>query len=641
MMKQPSEDAMMPGSAPAADATAAPDEDIDALRRRLRTLERQLAEAQAAQGAQQLRHEREMAHCNQVPAGCCSVDRAGYLRLSNRAAQQLLGIHPGRAGQRLFASLFAKDAQAELAVFLERVFTGEGGCSCELPLAPGRRRERRIILLQGQAVAGASHCHLALLDISARKRSELREQARSRVLELLASDAPLREILEAIVLGIESSNREMRASIMLLDRRGERLFTGAAPNLPEHFIAAVNGMEIGIGQGCCGTATFTGKRVVAENIGQHPYWRHWREVAERAGLAACWSQPIPGTTRKTLGALAVYSPQPQPPSADDLWSIEQAAQLSSIAIERHRAAEELRASEERWKFAIDGSGDGLFDWDIASGAILLSPRWYEMFGYPANAFADVLGEWRRRLHPDDTDSVLAALHDCLDGDADTFTAEYRLRCRDGSWKWTLARGVVVSRGNNGQPLRIIGTQSDISERKRMEDELRELATTDALTGLANRRRFIERIGEEHARLQRSDGLQAAVLMLDLDHFKRVNDRYGHAVGDAMLVHFSGVLRGQLRRFDTAGRLGGEEFAVLLPGASPAAARSFAMRLRRAVENSPLGRNGEWIGMSVSIGVAAIEADDASADSALLRADAALYEAKAAGRNRVVVALSGH
>lgn len=638
MMVKPTEDVTTPADDVTARGTPGdPDDDIESLRRRLRLLESQLAEAQAARNEQQLRHESEVAHCHQVPAGCCSIDRDGYLRLSNRAAQQLLGLTASKPARRQFASLFAREAQAELADFLDRVFAGENGCSCELPLAPGRRRERRIVLLHGHAAPGASHCHLALLDISTRKRSEQREQARSKVLELLASDAPLREILEAIVLGIESTNRDMRASIMLLDRRGERLYTGAAPNLPDFFTEVINGMDIGIGQGCCGTATFTGKRVVAENIAQHPYWRHWRGVAERAGLAACWSQPIPGTTRKTLGALAVYSSQPQQPSADDLWSIEQAAQLSSIAIERHRAAEELRASEERWKFAIDGSGDGLFDWDIASGGILLSPRWYEMFGYPANAFADVLGEWRRRLHPDDLGSAMAALQGCLDGEANTFTSEYRLRCRDGSWKWTLARGVVVSRGNDGRPLRIIGTQSDISERKRMEDELRELATTDALTGLANRRRFIDRIAEEHARLQRSDDLQAAVLMLDLDHFKRVNDRYGHAVGDAMLVHFTDVLRGQLRRFDTAGRLGGEEFAVLLPGASPAAARSFAMRLRRAVESTPLGRNGERIAMTVSIGVAAIDADDASADSALLRADAALYQAKAAGRNRVVVA----
>ncbi|MBK1681622.1 diguanylate cyclase [Rhodocyclus tenuis] len=621
----------------AATAISAHVEEIERLRGRLRATEREHAEVQAALAELQLRLESEAPQCNQFPAGCCTVDADGHLSFVNRAAMQLLGLTSAKPGQRKFASLFGKEAQTDLADFLARVFAGEAGCSCELALAPNRRRERRVLLLLGQAGGDTRQCHLALLDISRRKRTEQREQARSKVLELLASDAPLREILEAIVLGVESSDGNARASIMLLDRRGDRLFTGAAPNLPDFFCESINGMDIGIGQGCCGTAAFTGKRVVAENIALHPYWRNWSEVAERAGLAACWSQPIPGASRKILGAFAVYYPYPHQPTSDDLWSIEEAARLSSIAIERHRDAEALRASEERWKFAIDGSGDALFDWDIGSGSIFLSPRWYDMFGYPQNAFGDVLGEWRRRIHAEDIEAVMECLERCLDGNIDNYVAEYRLRCRDGNWKWTLARGLVVSRHNDGSAARMIGTQSDISERKRMEDELRELATTDVLTGLANRRRFIERISEEHARLQRDDGLKAAVLMLDLDHFKKVNDRFGHAVGDAMLVHFTGILRGQLRRFDTAGRLGGEEFAVLLPGASIAAARSFASRLRRAVESAPLGYKGQNVGMTVSIGLSSIDPGDPGSDTSLLRADAALYEAKSAGRNRVVVA----
>lgn len=624
---------------PDAAAISAHLEEIERLRQRLREAEEQHGEIQSTLGEMQLRLESEGAQCNQFPAGCCSIDAAGYLSFANRAALQLLGLSSVKPRQRRFASLFGKDAQTDLEDFLGRVLAGESGCSCELMLAPNRRRERRVLLLLGQAGSDSRQCHLALLDISRRKRTEQREQARSKVLELLASDAPLREILEAIVLGVESSDGNARASIMLLDRRGDRLFTGAAPNLPDFFCESINGMDIGIGQGCCGTAAFTGKRVVAENIALHPYWRNWSEVAERAGLAACWSQPIPGASRQILGAFAVYYPYPHQPTSDDFWNIEEAARLSSIAIERHRSAEALRASEERWKFAIDGSGDALFDWDIGSGSIFLSPRWYDMFGYPQNAFADVLGEWRRRIHAEDIEAVMECLQRCIDGNIDNYIAEYRLRCRDGSWKWTLARGLVVSRNTDGTASRMIGTQSDISERKRMENELRELATTDVLTGLANRRRFIERISEEHARLQRDEGLRAAVLMLDLDYFKKVNDRFGHAVGDAMLVHFTGILRGQLRRFDTAGRLGGEEFAVLLPGASIAAARSFASRLRRAVENAPLGYNGQNIGMTVSIGLSSIDPGDPGSDTSLLRADAALYEAKSAGRNRVVVARS--
>lgn len=178
---------------------------------------------------------------------------------------------------------------------------------------------------------------------------------------------------------------------------------------------------------------------------------------------------------------------------------------------------------------------------------------------------------------------------------------------------------------------------DISERKRAEAELQEMATTDFLTGLANRRHFIARMTEELARLQRLDNLHAAVLMLDLDHFKRVNDLHGHSVGDAILKHFAALIRDELRKIDSVGRVGGEEFAIILPGANPDEARVFAERLRDKAEKTPLRLDGQVIAVTVSIGIAALKASDANPDMALIRADEALYRAKENGRNRVEVA----
>jgi diguanylate cyclase (GGDEF)-like protein len=181
---------------------------------------------------------------------------------------------------------------------------------------------------------------------------------------------------------------------------------------------------------------------------------------------------------------------------------------------------------------------------------------------------------------------------------------------------------------------VIASTLDITERKRMDAELLVLATTDFLTGLPNRREFMARLDDELARVQRNVNEHTAVLMLDLDHFKHVNDRYGHATGDAVLRHLAGLMRGQQRKIDTLGRVGGEEFAVLLPGADPAAAGAYAERLRQKVADSPLLLDGEEIGVTVSIGIAQVLQSDASADAALIRADQALYSAKAAGRNRV-------
>ena len=178
---------------------------------------------------------------------------------------------------------------------------------------------------------------------------------------------------------------------------------------------------------------------------------------------------------------------------------------------------------------------------------------------------------------------------------------------------------------------------DISERKRVEAELREMATTDFLTGLVNRRQFIARMSDELARLQRLDTPSAAVLMLDLDHFKRINDTHGHATGDAMLKHFAALMRDELRKIDTGARVGGEEFAIILPGASADEAKVFAERLRHKVMTSPLIQDDQRIAITVSIGIAALRASDASADTALIRADKALYRAKENGRNRVELA----
>jgi diguanylate cyclase (GGDEF)-like protein len=177
---------------------------------------------------------------------------------------------------------------------------------------------------------------------------------------------------------------------------------------------------------------------------------------------------------------------------------------------------------------------------------------------------------------------------------------------------------------------------DIVVRKRLEAELREMATTDMLTGLPNRRHFLARLEEEHARLRRRDVTHAAVLMLDLDHFKRINDTFGHPTGDAVLEHVASLISGEVRSIDTASRLGGEEFAVILAGATDAAALEFAERLRRTVASVPTEHDGHAVAVTVSIGIAAMTARDTAADAALARADTALYRAKQAGRNRVEV-----
>ena len=179
-----------------------------------------------------------------------------------------------------------------------------------------------------------------------------------------------------------------------------------------------------------------------------------------------------------------------------------------------------------------------------------------------------------------------------------------------------------------------GFMTDVTTRKQIEAELQAFATTDFLTQLANRRHFMRQLEAELARLQRNPGQSAAVLMFDLDYFKVINDRWGHNVGDQALRHFADILRGQLRKTDTAGRLGGEEFAVVLSEANLDKAMYFATRIQSELARTPVPHAGESIFLAVSVGISSLDASDASVEAALSRSDSALYCAKRGGRNRI-------
>lgn len=235
------------------------------------------------------------------------------------------------------------------------------------------------------------------------------------------------------------------------------------------------------------------------------------------------------------------------------------------------------------------------------------------------------------IHPDDLDAYRASFEQSAAVLA-PWHLEYRvclpmqgLRWRQGDAKpQRLPEGATVWHG----------FITDITERKRIEAELQELATTDGLTRLANRRHFMSCLESHFAYLRRTNGLPAAILMFDLDHFKAINDRWGHAVGDEALRHFAGILQMELRSADMAGRLGGEEFAVLLTLADLEGACVVGHRIQRRLAAQSLACGQETIPLTVSIGVTELRMDDADTEVALSRSDRALYRAKKNGRNRI-------
>jgi diguanylate cyclase (GGDEF)-like protein/PAS domain S-box-containing protein len=239
--------------------------------------------------------------------------------------------------------------------------------------------------------------------------------------------------------------------------------------------------------------------------------------------------------------------------------------------------------------------------------------------------------WTAHIHPEDLPERLKKFNDGFEA-RQAYALEYRLRRHDGEYRWMLGQA-RPRLDASGQFAGYVGSCLDVTEHKNLQLELAHLASTDFLTGLSNRRHFLEQMDITLARFHRH-GPDTALIMLDLDHFKQVNDDYGHAAGDEALRHFSELIRAASRRVDLLGRLGGEEFAILMPDTTGEGAMEYAERLRLALESNPPRIGERSIPLTLSAGVTIFDATDASVDSILLRADDALYQAKRLGRNRV-------
>ena len=300
--------------------------------------------------------------------------------------------------------------------------------------------------------------------------------------------------------------------------------------------------------------------------------------------------------------------------------------------ERKRIETLLRDTEERWKLALEGAGDGVWDWYLQTGVEYFSKRCKEMYGYGEDEMPERADLFDGLTHPDDLAQMERDRQAHFDSLTPTYVNEHRIRCKDGSWKWVLTRGMVISRDAQGKPLRMIGTHTDITERKKSEATIWQQANFDTLTGLPNRRMLRDRLEQEILKAKR-DGTQLAILFLDLDHFKEVNDSLGHDSGDKLLVEAAGRIRACLRESDRVARMGGDEFTVLLPNVSDSASlEQVAQKLLSAMSGAfQLG--DEQVFVSASIGISLCPDDGMQVEQLFKNADQALYVAKGAGRNR--------
>lgn len=332
-----------------------------------------------------------------------------------------------------------------------------------------------------------------------RVQAQQMESFRAFMLERLNGNVPLQDILRDVVQELEKMLTSSFCSILLLDDE-QRLRVGAAPSLPDFYNQAIDGLSIGVGVGSCGNTAFTGQRSVVADIAEHPHWQPLRELAEQAGLRACWSEPVLSADKQVLGTFAIYQPQPAVPGAHELRLLEMVAHFIALAIERKKA----------------------------------------------------------------------------------------------------------------------------------EEHIYYLANYDSLTGLPNRSQLDDHLKYALNLAKRSNG-HLALMFLDLDHFKDINDTLGHSIGDALLVELASRLRKVLREEDTVTRLGGDEFIFLLPGTDADGAANVAQKLLDTI-SEPYRIEEFDLTVSASIGIALYPNDGEDLESLSKSADAAMYRVKTGGRH---------
>jgi len=477
------------------------------------------------------------------------------------------------------------------------------------------------------------------VDITEQHQLQQQNAAERSLLEMLASDVPLQSIMSEFILRYETIFPGILGSVLLMDEEGQHLMQGASPSLPTAYSEAIHGTPIGPEVGSCGTAAYTAREVLVSDIANDPRWADYKTLALSHGLRACWSVPIRSTKGKVIGTFANYYRVARMPSDSELQAARRSAYLLSLAIENdlndRQIQQDRQAIEEagRYRQAIlDSMVDGLVTLDLNGRIHTYNNAACRMMGRDPNATRpQTLNELLGTQMP-----VNAAGHLTLLGTVDSIegsTVEVNGRHANGALR---PISVSASRIPHTEQDTFVVTLRDITQQRQDEEEIRRLAFYDPLTGLPNRRLLMDRVRQamvNSARLSQ----HGALMFLDLDHFKLLNDTLGHDVGDELLQQVAYRLRSCVREGDSVARLGGDEFVVLLEGLSesPKEAANQAEVVAHKILDAlalPYSLRGHGYNSTPSIGIVVFMEDQETMDDLLKKADVAMYQAKAAGRN---------
>jgi diguanylate cyclase (GGDEF)-like protein/PAS domain S-box-containing protein len=576
-----------------------------------------------------------------VDAGRYVDANANAARMFGVESAQLLQMNPldlspplqpsGESSAAQIQANAARVLDGQMLVFEWVARTAQGvelDCEMRLSLVPsGTQRLIRV----------------SVTNITDRKRNERRAGAEREVLDRLTAGAPVPQVLEAITQLIEAVDPGCLCSVSILDESGSRFASVVAPGLPAGFRETLLGAQIELGHGSCAAAVYLSRPVLVADMAKDPYWKHNRADALRSGLAAAWSTPIKSTDGKVLGALGVYQHEIGLPDEPQGESILHASKLAGIAIERllaetrrKQAEQAVIAEKERAQVTLQSIGDGVIS-TCARGLIeYLNPVAEKLTGWgleeargrPLGEVLNLIDETTRK-HVSHSLERLQAI-----GTSATLVTHPVLVTREGQ-EIAVQESSAPICDRSGCVIGAVIVVHDVTRERRLKRALSYQATHDALTGLINRREFDVRLRDALTLAQGGERCYA-LLYVDLDQFKVVNDTCGHQAGDRLMRDVTSLLRARVRTQDTIARLGGDEFGILLDGTTVAQAGRIADSVRQAIHNYRFVWAGSTLNVGASIGVVEINRDTQSVAAVLSAADIACYAAKEGGRNRVHV-----
>ena len=450
-------------------------------------------------------------------------------------------------------------------------------------------------------------------------------QLQRDALEAVAVGEDTDRILDRLCLLTEAMVPNSVASIMLFDRTGTMLEVRAAPSIPPDGINALNGLQPGPAAGSCGTAVYTGKPVFVENTFTDPRWAPLVDIARRFRLQACWSMPIRVANDAVIGSFAISSFERRPPDPFHQRLLDTATYLAGIILQREEQAQRLTIAA----IAFEHMREGVMIADSRNRIVQVNRAFERITGYTA---AEAIGQSPNLLKSGhQPPSFYRQFYQSLQ-DTGEWLGEIWNRRKDGSIypQWLSVRAIY---NPDGSVCKYVSVFADITETKDSERKLWQLAHHDALSNLPNRLLLGVRLEHAVQRAHRSNR-RLAVLFIDLDRFKDINDSLGHQAGDELLQQVAARLRAAVHEDDTVARLGGDEFVVLLEAVPDAnAVRRIAERIVDRL-TEPFTVRGRPLFVTASVGVSLYPDDATEAEALLQHADAAMYRAKASGRNRI-------